>query len=142
MTSVFNKTATAAMFAASMTLPASAEQLLCQKGGYNFAYDSVRYCEAGPGYRATARINEVFMIIAVERTGAKTADITCDGVVVHHCVYEHRTTSGGGGGGGGNGNVTPEESQERSGESNPGESEGPEATDDTGNGVGFGASSG
>ena len=141
MTSVFNKTATAAMFAASMTLPASAEQLLCTKGGYNFAYDTVQLCKAGHGYAAKYSHAGVSMWVEVERTGAKTADITCDGVVVHHCVYEHRTTSGGGSGGW-SGGESLERSQERSGEMEPGETHGPEGTDDSGNGVGFGAISG
>ena len=65
---------------------------------------------------------------------------------VSACTAPHQTAyngaSAGGGGGGGSQEESLQESQDRSGETNPGETTGPEGTTDTGESVGFGAISG
>jgi len=62
---------------------------------------------------------------------------------VSACTAPHQTaTSAGGGGGSLSGGESLQESQDRSGETNPGETTGPEGTTDTGEGTGFGAISG
>ena len=60
------------------------------------------------------------------------------------CTAPHKTAYNGAGGGGGSlsGGESLQESQDRSGETNPGETTGPEGTTDTGESVGFGAISG
>ena len=136
-----HQTITAAMLAASIATPVSAEQLLCQGDGFKARIETVDFCRKGAGYEQVVTNSGKSLLIEVVETGANTADITCDGVVVQHCVYEHRSTSGGSSGGW-SGGESLRDSRDRSAARRPGESSGATSTaDDDGSVAGITANS-